>query len=78
MKRVSVRRHISSNISQNRETFESSNGASTSSKTQIGAGFAKKTAKIRANAVKVCSQHHKQKHNDTKYHSHATLVIEIL
>ena len=52
---MSVRRHISSNISQNRETFASSSGASTSSKTQIGAGFAKKTAKISANAVKVCS-----------------------
>ena len=34
----------SSNNPQNRVTLASSNGASTSSKTQIGEGFTKKTA----------------------------------
>ena len=52
---VFVRRHISSNRSQKRVTLASSSGASTSSNTQIGAGFAKNTAKINAIAVKVCS-----------------------
>ena len=54
-KRVSVRRVISSSRSQKRVTFASSSGASTSSSTQIGAGLARKTAKIRASAVSVCS-----------------------
>ena len=40
---------------QNLVTFASSKGASTSSKTQIGAGFVKKTAKIKDMAVKACS-----------------------
>ena len=52
---VSVRRIISSNKSQNLVIFESSKGASTSSKTHNGAGFARKTANIKANAVSVCS-----------------------
>ena len=41
--------------SQKRDTFESSSGASTSSKIQIGDGFVKKTAKIIANPVNACS-----------------------
>ncbi len=45
----------SSNKAQNLVTFASSNGASTSSNTQMGAGLVKKTAKIRDNAVKACS-----------------------
>ena len=45
----------SSNKAQNLVTFESSNGASTSSSTQIGEGLTKKTAKTKANAVKACS-----------------------
>ena len=45
----------SSKSEQKRVTFASSNGASTSSNTQIGAGLVKKTAKIRDNAVKACS-----------------------
>ena len=54
-KRVSVRRVISSSRSQKRPTLASSSGASTSSSTQIGAGFARNTAKISASAVSVCS-----------------------
>ena len=53
--RVLVRRVISSNRSQKRVTLASSSGASTSSSTQIGAGFARNTAKISASAVRVCS-----------------------
>ena len=53
--RVSARRVISSSRSQNRVTLASSNGASTSSSTQIGAGLARNTAKISASAVSVCS-----------------------
>ena len=45
----------SSNKLQNLVTFASSKGASTSSKTQIGEGFVKKTAKIKDNAVNACS-----------------------
>ena len=45
----------SSNRLQNLVTFASSNGASTSSRTHIGDGFVKKTAKISDNAVKACS-----------------------
>ena len=44
----------SSNNPQNLVTLASSNGASTSSKTQIGEGFTRKTANIRDNAVKAC------------------------
>ena len=40
---------------QNLVTFASSNGASTSSKTQIGDGLVKKTANIRDKAVNACS-----------------------
>ena len=40
---------------QNLVTLASSKGASTSSKTQIGDGFDKKTAKIRDSAVSACS-----------------------
>ena len=40
---------------QNLVTFASSSGASTSSKTHIGAGFVKKTANINDRAVKACS-----------------------
>ena len=54
-KRVSVLAVISRSKSQNRATFVSSRGASTSSRTQIGAGFVRKTAKIRARAVRACS-----------------------
>ena len=39
---------------QNLVTLASSKGASTSSKTQIGEGLDKKTAKIRDNAVRAC------------------------
>ena len=54
-KRVSVRRRISSSMRQKRSTLASSNGASTSSSTQTGAGLARKTAKISAMAVSACS-----------------------
>ena len=40
---------------QNLSTFVSSNGASTSSRTQIGAGFDRNTANKRDNAVSACS-----------------------
>ena len=40
---------------QNLVTLASSKGASTSSKTQIGDGLTKKTAKIKDSAVKACS-----------------------
>ena len=40
---------------QNRVTFASSSGASTSSNTQIGEGLVKKTAKIKERAVRACS-----------------------
>ena len=53
--RVPVWSQISRRRSQNRTIFESSSGASTSSSTQIGAGFVKKTANMIANAVKACS-----------------------
>ena len=46
-KRVSVRPTISSRRSQKRVTLASSSGASTSSRTQIGEGLARKTAKMR-------------------------------
>ena len=45
----------SSSKELNLVTFASSNGASTSSSTHIGAGLIKKTAKINANAVSACS-----------------------
>ena len=45
----------SSNNEQNLVILASSSGASTSSKTQIGEGLVKKTAKISDNAVKACS-----------------------
>ena len=45
----------SSNNPQNLVTLASSKGASTSSKTQIGEGFTKKTANIRDKAVRACS-----------------------
>ena len=45
----------SSSKLQNLVTFASSNGASTSSNTQIGDGFVKNTAKIRDKAVSACS-----------------------
>ena len=45
----------SSNKLQNLVTLASSNGASTSSKTQIGDGFVKNTAKTSDNAVSACS-----------------------
>ena len=45
----------SPNKEQNLVTFASSNGASTSSKTQIGDGLVKNTAKINDKAVKACS-----------------------
>ena len=45
----------SSNNPQNLVTFASSKGASTSSKTQIGEGLTKNTAKISDKAVKACS-----------------------
>ena len=45
----------SSNNEQNLVIFASSSGASTSSKTQIGEGLVKKTAKINDNAVKAYS-----------------------
>ncbi len=54
-KRVSVLFRISSRRSQKRSTFESSKGASTSSRTQMGEGFVRNTAKIRDIAVKACS-----------------------
>ena len=46
---------ISSTRLQKRSTFVSSSGASTSSRTQIGAGFDKKTANKSEKAVKACS-----------------------
>ena len=65
MKRVGARRRISSSMLQKRSTLASSSGASTSSITQIGAGLARKTAKINAAAVSACSPpeskgHHRQ------------------
>ena len=45
----------SSSRLQNLDTFASSSGASTSSKTQIGDGLVKKTAKIKDSAVNACS-----------------------
>ena len=45
----------SSSKAQNLVTLASSKGASTSSNTQIGAGLVKKTANIKAKAVKACS-----------------------
>ena len=45
----------SSNKEQNLVTLASSKGASTSSKTQIGEGLTKNTAKINDNAVSACS-----------------------
>ena len=45
----------SSKNEQKRVTFASSNGASTSSKTQIGEGFVKKIANTKDKAVKACS-----------------------
>ena len=45
----------SSSNAQNLVTLAASRGASTSSKTQIGEGFTKKTAKTRDKAVKACS-----------------------
>ena len=44
--RVPVSRTISSSKLQNRSTFASSSGASTSSSTEIGAGLQRNTAKI--------------------------------
>ncbi|MNN91023.1 hypothetical protein D3C81_2090740 [compost metagenome] len=55
MKRVSVRLRISCSIRQKRSTLASSSGASTSSRTQTGAGLARKTPKISAAAVRACS-----------------------
>ena len=52
---VSVTLDSSSNREQNLVTFASSNGASTSSKIQIGEGLIKKTANIKAIAVSACS-----------------------
>jgi len=46
---------ISSTRLQKRSTFVSSRGASTSSRTQIGAGFDKKTANRSDKAVSACS-----------------------
>jgi hypothetical protein len=45
----------SSNNQQNLVTLASSNGASTSSKTQMGDGFTKNTAKMSERAVRACS-----------------------
>ena len=45
----------SSSKEQNLVTLASSRGASTSSKTHIGDGFTKNTAKIKDNAVSACS-----------------------
>ena len=45
----------SSSRLQNLVTFASSSGASTSSKTQIGEGLVKNTAKINESAVSACS-----------------------
>ena len=45
----------SSSKLQNLVTLASSNGASTSSKTQIGDGLVRKTAKTKDKAVKACS-----------------------
>ena len=52
---MSVFLTISESKLQNFKVLESSKGASTSSKIQIGLGFAIKTAKISDNAVSVCS-----------------------
>ena len=46
---------ISSTRLQKRSTLVSSSGASTSSRTHIGAGFDKKTANKSDNAVNACS-----------------------
>ena len=46
---------ISSTNEQKRSTLVSSSGASTSSKTQMGAGFERNTANKRDNAVSACS-----------------------
>ncbi len=61
-KRVSVWRDIASSRSQYRSTFASSRGASTSSRTQIGEGFVRKTAKISAVAVSACSPPGQESH----------------
>ena len=45
----------SSSKEQNLVTLASSKGASTSSKTHIGEGLTKNTAKIKDNAVNACS-----------------------
>ena len=45
----------SSSKLQNLVTLASSSGASTSSRTQIGDGFVKNTAKIKDKAVRACS-----------------------
>ena len=45
----------SSNNPQNLVTLASSKGASTSSNTQIGEGFTRKTANIKDRAVSACS-----------------------
>ena len=42
-------------VEQKRSTLLSSRGASTSSRTQIGAGFVKNAENIKARAVKACS-----------------------
>ena len=55
MNLVSVIFVNSSNKVQNLVTLASSSGASTSSKTQMGAGFVKKTAKTNDKAVRACS-----------------------
>ena len=47
--------NMRSSKSQKRSTFASSSGASTSSSTQIGAGFVRNRAKISATAVSACS-----------------------
>ena len=52
---VSVFFTISARRSQNLTVLESSSGASTSSRIQIGLGLAINTAKIRDKAVSVCS-----------------------
>ena len=52
---VSSKELNSSSKEQNLVTLASSNGASTSSKTQMGEGLTKKTAKTKDSAVKACS-----------------------
>ena len=54
-KRVFSSRVISSSRVQKRSTLASSRGASTSSKTHMGAGFVKNTPKRSASAVNACS-----------------------